>query len=269
MDTTRNSAGEKQKGYKAHTKGLSGGADHSFSDNLTAGFAASYADTKANKHRSSDNIDIASYQVSLYALWESNDWFINSILSAGKNKNKVDRYLDGFSTSSIYSEYTSDSYSLNINVGKHVDFKGYKVSPMLGLNYSRHDTSGYKEKDSGSTGTALEVKKSRYERVELGGGVAVSRLFNLENGSIEPSVSLTGWYDAKGQQAKTKSRFLFGSRFFTVDGADSERSYAQFSADVGYSHKSLQYLNLAVGYQRQQSSSAYTDSVYLQMTYLF
>ncbi len=269
QDTTRNSAGDKLKGYKAYVKGISGGLDRQLGDNLTLGFAASYADTRADKHNSSDKIDITTHQLGFYALWERNDWFVDSILNAGRSKNKVNRYIDGFSAAPIRSEFTSHFYGLNISAGKHIDFRGYKISPMLGFNYARFDTPSYTEKDPGATGVAMEVKKSTYERVEFGGGATISHTVKVGNGRVEPAVSLSGWYDAKGQQAKTESRFLFGTRFFTTEGADPERKYAQFALDLSYQHDRLEHLDLMVGYQRQQSSSAHTDSVYMKMKYLF
>ena len=266
QDKRHNDDGDEVLGFEGDMSGLTLGFESDM-NGYTTGLAFTMANLDTNKKNSNDKSVIKNYQVSLYGSWEEDNYFVDGVLNLGISQHDRNRYIDGFVSTPITADFTSQHYGLQFLGGMTEEFEGIQVQPMVGFNYTMVTTESYTEEDKNDTGFAMKVDNQKYQKMELGAGVELSKEFRVNKGELEPSVRFMAWHDFKGQQVETNTRYVIGGSEFTSKGADAVKTSMQFSANLAYRRNDN--MTFTAGYERNQKSDYKSDSLYLRMKYDF
>ena len=272
QDSRRNDEGETLTGFDAEANGFSLGYEQGVEKghyDLTYGAAITAADVKADKQNSIDQNRINNYQLTVYGSYNWNQWYLDGVLNYGRSKHERMRYVEveGVSQTPIEADFNSNHYGLKLLAGFNQPYWNMMFQPLIGFNYSRIVSEDYKEKDTGGTGLAQAVSSQTYQKVELGAGFEMSRIFKVARGELEPSIRAMAWHDFKGDQIETTSRYLVGSQEFSVKGAEAVKDSYSFSFNLTYRREDN--LSFVVGYDRNQKTNYKSDNYYFRLKYDF
>ncbi len=267
QDNRMNDTGGKIFGYDADLNGVSIGYETE-RDNWTMGGAFTLANTSIDKQDSDDHSTVKNYQITLYGSWDNGPWFVDGLINMGLSRHDRNRYLDGFSDDVITADFDSKHYGLRVLAGMDYSINSVDIQPVLGFNYGLIQTDRYKEKGfENASDFAKAVDKQTHQRIELGAGVALSETFTVASGEIEPAARLMAWYDVKGEQVETTSRYLIGGRDYVVKGADPVKESYQGTVSVTYRRNDN--FSFVVGYSRDQNSGYHSNSYFGRIQYDF
>ncbi len=214
-------------GYDADGKGFSLGYDVQFNDDWTIGTAVTYANMDVETKGSSDKTSTDTYQLSLYSSWEKDDYFVDSSLNIGRNKNDSQRII---SSTIAKADYDSDLLGLNIIAGKAFEVSGLTLTPKAAVAYNQIQVDGYTEQGSVA---GLSVKEQSYESVEVGLGASIKKSFEVGSGILTPEVNVMAYRDLSKDPIKVTYSYGFApDTVLSADGQDanSERYQVGLSA---------------------------------------
>ncbi len=254
-------------GYKSNTKGFTLGYDVDINERWTAGIAGSYADSKMEVKNSSDETSVKSYQLSFYGNWQRDDWFVDSIINVGINKNNSSRISGG--NIAYKADFDSTQYGLRVVGGKEFWFndKDTLLEAQLIFNYSHLSTDNYKEKASGQSD--IKVKSSDYEVLELGTGLRFTHLFELDSSALLPEASAKVYYDLKGDTMSqdVNVNILNTDLNYRTTGLEAQR--LTYQVGTGLSWWLDNSVTLSLNYDRTWRSGFSADSIQAKFRYDF
>ncbi|OED44287.1 hypothetical protein ACH42_07950 [Endozoicomonas sp. (ex Bugula neritina AB1)] len=271
QESRKNKSGETLSGFDATVSGFSFGLEQWLDKDdyeLTYGGALTVAEVTADKNNSIDQNGIKNYQLSVYGSYSKNHWYLDGILNIGQSQHNRSRYVevDNASPLPIKSEFNSHHYGLQILAGFNQPHWNMMLQPIVGFNYSRIVSDNYKETDSG-TGFGQAIRGQTYQKIELGAGLDVSKIFQVSSGELEPSARFMMWHDVKGDQIETTSRYLVGSTEFTSEGAKPEKN--SYAMALNLTYRKDDNLTFVVGYNRNQKSGYQSNNYYFRLRYDF
>ncbi|PJE78766.1 hypothetical protein CI610_02289 [invertebrate metagenome] len=194
----QNSEGTRLNGFDVQVDGLTMGIDR-LKGSYVFGMAATlgHSTTQIKGEKDTDAADF--YQLSLYGSWIKEDWFVNSIMSAGWSDLERTRYVDGVSDAPLKSDPQQQNVRFNVLAGKSIPvMENLTVQPLAGMTYAYQKTEAYTEKDPEQSGFAKKTNRQSYSKFELGLGAKVTTQFDMEKGAVIPSAQIMGWYDVRG-----------------------------------------------------------------------
>ncbi len=254
-------------GYDSRLRGFTFGGDVDVSDQLTVGSSFSYATADINVKKSSAKSDIESYQLSLYSKWQQGDWFVDGVANLGINDTSSKSYNGAVK---ITSDYDSKQYGLHVAGGKKFWFndKDTLIEPQVSLEYSLLDTDSYKQKFSDGRTTA-NVKTDDFKVLELGAGVRMSHLVELDRGILLPEASLMVFHDFKadGVDSEVTADVFNQSLSFKTKGVDPEKT--SYLAGLGVSYWMDNNVNLSLNYEHKWASGFKSNNVQTKVRYNF
>ncbi|MCL6269290.1 autotransporter domain-containing protein [Sansalvadorimonas sp. 2012CJ34-2] len=257
------------RGYTSRISGFTMGMDMELGHDLMAGAAISVGQASVNKNEVRDNTEMDTYMATLYGRWyvdPESDTNLDVFLSYGLHKNSRERFFDV--ENAVLNEATSDfdskQYGIKAVLSQTVMFHEWAVTPLVGLHYGRFDIDAYKEKGSAA---ALEMGKQRYEIIEAGLGVGVSRSFQYNETEVIPEVKVSGWHDFSGEGVEVQSRFVSGGDTFVAKGIDPEKT--TWTASAGVTFVEDERFEMTTGYERNWRKGFHSDNVYVRAEYKF
>ena len=268
QDAWRNDAGNTLSGFDADADGFTLGLDRSAvrgHSEITYGAAFTIADVKADKQKSMDDNRLKNYQLSMYGSYTRDEWYLDGVINYGRSQNERSRYID--SDSSAQSEFNSNNYGLRLLAGVNYPYWSTIFQPLLGFNYSRITLDDYRETLTSSTGQAQAVSGQTYQKMELGAGLEMSRIYELPLGDLEPSARIMSWYDFKGDKVKARSTLIDGSDVLNAEAGQPVKD--SYSASFHLTYRRLDNLSVVVSYDLHHKSDYKNHSYYLRVEYDF
>ncbi|WP_194842499.1 autotransporter outer membrane beta-barrel domain-containing protein [Endozoicomonas sp. OPT23] len=269
MDQRTNGQGDTLNGYDAEVSGFTMGWDKDF-DGFRAGTAFTLANTEVAKHNSKDSSFIRNYQLSFYGSMDMGNWYLDGVFNLGQSKHNRSRYIDesGFSDNAITAEFDSNIYGLQFMAGTEYQWGDVTVEPMAGFNYTMVKTDAYTEEATGAVSKLIQDPDGqKYQKIELGLGVELSKTIMMDKAELIPSLRLMAWHDFKGQQVETTTRFVAGGDSFILKGADPVKKSYQGTAAMSY--KRNDNMSFSVGYEFNKKSDFRSHSMFMKMKYDF
>ncbi|MET4696554.1 autotransporter outer membrane beta-barrel domain-containing protein [Endozoicomonas lisbonensis] len=272
QDSRKNKAGHTLSGFDADIDGFSLGLESSLEKgfyDITYGAAFTVAGVKAEKKNSIDDNRLKNYQLSVYGSYTRDQWYLDGVLNYGRSKHERMRYVEhpDVVLSPIEADFNSNHYGLKLLAGFTYPYLNTLFQPVIGFNYSRIVSDDYREKDTGNTRLAQSVSGQTYQKIELGAGLEMSRIYEIAQGTLEPSVRIMGWYDIKGDRVKTDSILIDGGGPLNFEGAKPVRD--SYSASFNLTYRRLDNLSIVLGYDRHQKSGYKSNNYTLRMKYDF
>ena len=253
--TSRNESGDRILGFDLSMNSLTFGYDQTV-DEVTLGSALTITNAHVDKRLSSDHSDTSKYQLTLYGAKEFNNWRLEGLVDGGYGRHRRERYLDGFFTTPLESEFDSFSLGLRVTASKTFQWQGLTIEPRSGIGYSRVATSSYKESDSGNTGFGQKVESSAYQRLELGAGLALRKKLGLFGGQLEPELRLMVWHDVKGDDFETRSALLSGSDELLVRGATVSQTRYEAMMNLRFQKSEQFFVTGGIGFSNDDRAKS-------------
>ena len=140
---------EDVNGYKFDTKGITGGMDYWFTDNLVLGLAFGYAKTSVTYDGDGD-MDLNSYLFSLYGnyyIWKG--LYLEGLVGFGVNNYKSSRTIDYTITEKIKRDmeasYSGTQGLFNLGLGYDYDISGFTLGAFGRVSWMPYFIDSYTE----------------------------------------------------------------------------------------------------------------------------
>jgi outer membrane autotransporter protein len=254
-------------GFDVDMYGIAIGADGPISENTTVGFAMSYADSDvASKGLENNELQIDSFQVSAYASYNDDNYYIDTLLSYSRNDYDSERYL--FTGVTAAADYSGDQYGFRVRGGYPFIFEsGLHVIPNTALEYSYLDEESYQEKGAGNSG--LDVDSQTLQALVLSAGLKFAYPFTTESDvTWMPDFHIDVRHDFIADEVELDTNFVgVGGAGFSINGASVEAT--AYKAGIGLRTWSQSALSFALRYDYLYKEDYESQSVAATIRYTF
>jgi len=220
------------KGYDANSKGVIFGADTLINNNLRVGAAFTYANADIDTNDVDNNLDIDSYQGSLYASYAYGEWFLDGVVSYASNDYDSRRSISVNAISrTATGDFDGDQVGVRVRLGRTWAYQGVDVKPYVALNYVNLDVDGYTETGAGTAN--LTINDQDFDFLQSTLGVSVSKQYKSEKGyKFVPEVHIAYLHEFLDEAQANISTFATGGPSFSTQGLDPEDDSLNVGASV-------------------------------------
>jgi len=195
-------------GYDADTRGLTMGVDYRFNPQWVGGVALGYADTEAEFDDAMGTIDISGYSLSLYSLYNKNNFYLDGSYSLSRTDFDTMRTIqlyDGNNQSIGFertrSEPSGTQHVISLGVGHFFNKNAFSYTPRARLNYVKSSIDSYQERGVDQQGLAtsnddyqyispLSIKEQSSTSTTLEAGIQVAYTLSKQWGVLIPHASV-------------------------------------------------------------------------------
>jgi outer membrane autotransporter protein len=214
------------RGYQSDTGGFALGADTMINDQMKLGASLAYANTSADS--ANGEVDIDSYQGTVYGTYDMGQWFTNALLGFTEHNFDSTRNIAvALGGGQADGEFDGQQYTAKIGGGYKMKIQGgLQVTPLASLMYTHLALDDYTE--TGAAALAVDNSDVDVLKSELGFKLA----YPIVDGGITyvPAIRGSWFYDFIGDEQETSSSFTsVPTVVFATQGAD----IAQSSFDLG------------------------------------
>lgn len=225
------------QGFSAYGGGVAVGVDTEVADNLVAGAALSYGQTRVDGRGtlSSNRTDVDSYQATLYGVYQGDPWYVQSQFGYAFQQFDARRAVNvGAIRETPTADFDGDVFSLGASAGYPLKIGDVQFTPSVSLDYVQSRQDAYTE--TGAPTTALSVNENRDESLKTGVLARFSTSYEVDGGGkIAPEFRLGWFHELKADAPNSVSQFAFGSSSFTTRGASPARDSINLGAGVKFS----------------------------------
>ncbi len=205
------------------------GGDRAVSADLAAGVFFEHSKTTAGLGSVGSYSSIKENMIGARTAWASGPLFAHAVLGYGFDKYKSSRPVAFAGTSTTATSATrGHQWLAGISGGQNFDFGIVRLSPFVGLLFSRWDADGFTETDAGTFNVTVASQRATSLRSEVGLEAALK--FKIGSVGLQPHVRaawLSEFYDSPRSMHAS-----FGSANYAVRTRGPQRDSAQLSAGV-------------------------------------
>jgi outer membrane autotransporter protein len=219
-------------GYDFSISGLALGFDYNFSKGLIAGFSLGGSSSDVDLKQNAGSSDIDSYLGSLYASFFTNNLYLESVLTYGRQDYDNERNIVvGNLRNTASSDHNGDLFNAYLSGGYYFSNKGLRFGPFASLQYTYLDEDGFEE--TGAGGMNLVVDDRQTDALVSHLGMRVGGFLDTNIGRLIPEVSLAWLYDF-GLDDQVVTAGFAGSPggSFSVEGQDVENNGVALGAGL-------------------------------------
>lgn len=224
------------QGFSAVGGGVAVGVDTKFADNLVAGAALSYGQTRVDGRGtlSRNRTDVDSYQATLYGIYHGDPWYVQSQVGYAFQQFDARRSVNvGALSETPTADFDGDVFSVGASAGYPLNIGDVLFTPSVSLDYVQSRQDAYTE--TGAPTTALSVNENRDESLKAGLLARASKSYELDGGGkISPEFRLGWFHEMKADAPNSVSQFAFGSSPFTTRGATPARDSINLGAGLKF-----------------------------------
>ncbi|MFJ3044827.1 autotransporter domain-containing protein [Herbaspirillum chlorophenolicum] len=247
-------------GVDYRINGLAAGMDRWISPEWLIGAGIDISQLQGNFSAYDASAKTDAYQLGIYSSYQHDAFYSDAILSAGWQKNSINRTINFANT----SQRASAAYT-----GQHVNFyleSGYKLplsgqltlKPLASLSYMRQREPGFAESGAGEIG--LNADSATTQSVRSGLGAALMKDFALGSGKMTLEGKARWLHEFASRTPQFQALFagdVTGQRF-TVQGAETWRDAALLGVNFIYSNAANMQIYLSYDATVAKSNSAHT-----------
>jgi len=202
-----------EAGFDGNARGITGGVDYRFLDNLFAGVAINLSQSDADLDNNAGGLDGDNFNITLYGTQYVKDkWHLDGTFHIGQGNYDLKRRIQftlGTTTVSEIASSSTDSDQFGFSVGGGYTFQlpnAVEGTALAGLSYSRANIDGFTE--SGASGYSLSVSGQSIDRLTLNAGGQFTRPTSVSWGVISPLVSLFLLYELENDGEEIRAHFV-------------------------------------------------------------
>lgn len=253
-------------GCTAQIWGTSLGLDRLVTDHSLFGFSGGFAKSYIRTSDTHTRTDADSYQGSVYGSYFRNAFYIDAMVSYAHNRYDASRHIAFGTVDRIArSSYGGHQYSAYMEGGYTSRNRGWNITPLLSLQYSRLHLNNYTEK--GADSLDLVVDSQDYDMFQSGLGVSFSRPLMYQGSRIIPEFHVKWLYDLIGDRQQATSTFTGGGASFSTDGCSPPQS--SYNAGARLTLVSKQGITASLNYDLELKKDFYSHAGYANIHFMF
>ncbi len=229
---------ERETGFDFETLGLTAGLDYSFSDRLIGGVALGYLDTATDLVDDGGTLDAQGYSLSTYGTYYAGDFYLEGVLSYGRNELDQVRNVDlpqpfqGQSRFIARGSADGQQLSFNLGVGYEAAFGATAVIGKGSLTWVDAEVDGFAERGAGPFN--LRIGDQTIESLQSEARLDVTRAITVESWGmvLHPVLGLAYLHEFEDDSRLIRGSFvedLTGNTFF-VPTESPDRDFFRLSA---------------------------------------
>jgi outer membrane autotransporter protein len=208
-------------GYDGSTYGLAVGFDANVDSNTRLGVSYAYSQTSVDgEGTGKSEVDVDSHQVSLYADYTADNFYVEGMAGYSFNENSSERTI-AFSglNRKASADYDSDQFMLSFGAGMPFKAGEAYFTPTVGLQYTSVETDSFTETGAGN----FNLTSTPDDIAVMMGSVGAKFHANIESGDqiLQPMIRFGVSYDFEGDNAATTASYTGGGAAFKATGAES------------------------------------------------
>ena len=254
--------------YDFSLRGLALGIDRTFGNHFIAGLGVGYSHADIDLSHDSGDGDIDYYLGSVYGSYFRDNFFLDGIISFGRNCYDNHRLVTVDSIQrDVYSDHKGDHYSGYLGGGYFYDIGKWSAGPIASLQYTLLDEESFSEKGGGSVG--LLVGSQKTDALVSEAGLRVRREFEMsENVIFIPELSASWLHDfAIDDNAITASFAGSPGLSFAIPGQDADQDGVTLRTGITWLHR--KGFSLSFNYQGDFRSDYRSHGVAADLRYAF
>ena len=224
------------RGYDSNTYGISVGLDTEVAAGVRLGGSFAYSKTDVDgKGAGRSNIDIDSYQFTLYSDYTTDGFYVEGMVGYARNTNETSRRLTfGGLDRTAKGEYDSNQYMVMIGGGAPISLQGNSfLTPMGSLSYTQVSSENYTETGAGDLSMRVDTDSVNAFVGSLGARFH-TEIQQRAGGRLVPSANLGLSYDFSGDEATVTGTYTGGGAAFKVKGIEVEKFAGNAGLGIAY-----------------------------------
>jgi|GEM_PF-1825173 len=227
-------------GYDTLSGGFSAGVDYQVNDALTIGLILTYTGSDADLHADGD-LEMNSYAASMYAVWQAQGWYLNTLIGGAYNDIEYDRGgLLGMASGNTHG----GAFNAYLGGGYEIKQDGWRFGPTWSLHYTYVGYGGFDERGSLAP---LEIQSNDTQSLRSALGAEVAYVIKAGRRLFVPQVYFAWQHEFGDRTQATDFRFASGAgSVVRVEGPEVGRDALllgaslsvlwndQFSTFIGY-----------------------------------
>jgi uncharacterized protein with beta-barrel porin domain len=211
-------------GTRSNQRGGIIGADHVFSEDLLAGAAIQYTETRIKFPGHVDRVHVNSYEAGAYMSLGDTQGYVNANLSYIWHNFDTSRLVDGLPTA---GRFDGDTISGYVEAGRIYEAGNFRIQPILALSLSTLKTEGYTEQ--GASLNRLVVQDSSFDCLKSVVGGRFAYPVEFDNGRRwVPEARISWSHELLDNSANFDARLFsfpdIAASYFTTKGAEADRN---------------------------------------------
>jgi len=257
-------------GFDATSSGFVVGYDQVLSKNSIMGVAFSHQKVDSEGRMYDNELQIESYQASLYGTQTWQDFYLSERAVIGWNANTAERsiaseLMTGQKTKA-QSRYNSYNFALEVDLVRPFYWGDFSILPLASAGYTHIRAEGYKENDSGSA-AALAYEQQNYQELTLGLGLELAHSLYTKTGAFQTRAGIRSDIEVLDMDLTTTATLLSGGDSFTV--GINENEDIRYESYVDLSWETNNSMTWSLGVQRNWDSSTENNVFYGRAVYSF
>ena len=252
-------------GYRTDVTGKTLGYENQLTANTMLGILFSGRESDSEYHGDGGKNVTEGYYFGLYGRMSVGSYFTEANLLVGQSESDTSRNIHaGLTSQKSSSEVDSEGYALSVLGGKTFNFEQLKVSPVIGLSYSKVSVDSFSE--SGSI-VSVTADKADFESYQSKLGVRLNHPLNTSRFSGDIALS-TYWLHQLGDTDRDhRVRFINGGDSFKIRGAAGEQNI--YHTQLGYNVRFTDNLSLSLDVAHIRSDGHGNNTYSLDLSYRF
>lgn len=201
-----------------------------------------------------------AYQLGVYSSYQRDDFYVDGILSAGRQKNTVDRNISFAGTNArANAAYTGQHVNLYIETGYKLPLSGQLVlKPLASLGYVRQREPGFSENGAGEIG--LNGQSATTQSVRSGLGAALMKDFTVSGGVLTVEGKARWLHEFADRTPQFQAAFAgdVTGQTFTIKGAEAWRDAALLGMNLIYANSANMHVYLSYDATVAKRDTAHT-----------
>ncbi|MDR3197503.1 MAG: autotransporter domain-containing protein, partial [Planctomycetaceae bacterium] len=231
-DFVRMSAKDGVPEFQANSYGFSVGVDRGINYHSSVGLGMGGYFSDLNVNNVYQQGDIGSYLMSLYGNWNNDDhWMFTGSTGFVFSSYELTRNVPAFNTT-LNSRHGGTTLFASLEGSKKLLFGKYEVSPYFGADFIWLCEEGYRERTTGLSSLALDVKSQDTFTVLSTVGIRLGRAMRLLGGNLVNPSLYAAWIHDWTESDITTSASFFGEPSFKIRGASMNRDRAQLGTNL-------------------------------------
>ncbi|MDC0598322.1 autotransporter domain-containing protein [Gammaproteobacteria bacterium] len=238
-------------GADLDSAGLAIGIDTEWAEGVI-GLAGSYTNTEVDAV--SSDLDINSYQLAVYGLWERNAMYLSTLLNLGQHSTDASRNISvGTLFNAANADYDSESLDVSIELGNtYGEATGTTTTPYVRLAYQSLQQDRFVETGAGSMN--LSVGSEETDGVRATFGIRFQDNLTTRNGKrLTPFVDVAYVRDDSNLFQLDADFAVAPNNTFRVEGTELDKS--RFQLGFGVIGNVSERITLNLGYQGEFAGS--------------
>ncbi len=228
----------RETGFDFETLGLTAGADYRVSDRLVFGGAFGYLDSDTDLVQDGGRLDARGYSLSAYGSYYSGKFYLDGVLSYGRNEYDLRRNIDLPQPFRGQQRYTAlgnpdgSQLSASLGAGYDAQIRAWSLGGYGGLSWVDSEIDGYAERGAGPFNLAVAGQDARSLLSEAGFELAYAA--SQSWGVLRPTMRLSYLHEFEDDARLIRSRFVedVTANEFVIPTEDPDRDYFNLTAGL-------------------------------------